>query len=488
MKNFISVALLFIGFWPNVHPNSYHIDITVKGMNNADFILAHYINKSMYPDDTVTADENGRGIFIGDKPLPQGMYLIFLPNGKYFDIMMGEDQQYVLVTDTADFIRSMQVEGSRENEVFFDFQKYMIAKKTELDELQSEYKTTDDSKKKVKLRVKMESLNNERKEYAQKIIDDHRGFFISTFLAATLEIEIPEPPRDENGAIIDSSWAYWYNRNHYFNNFDIADARLLRTPLYEDKILTYIDKILPQIPDTLIAESDKILQQVHGDSTLYRYSLITLFNHFGKSKLMGMEAVQVYIAEKYYIPDSWWSTDDYIKDLEKRVAALKPTLIGQPAPNVQLRFIPAEHFQAATADTGLKKYPHAGSFFNIDDVQADFTVLLFWEATCSHCKKVVPDMYDIYINQLKDKGVKVIAISTLFGEDGKVKWVDFVNNKGLYEWLNAWNPYDYQYKITYDINSTPQIFILDKDKKIIAKRIGPEQVPEIIEAYKKYNK
>ncbi len=61
-------------------------------------------------------------------------------------------------------------------------------------------------------------------------------------------------------------------------------------------------------------------------------------------------------------------------------------------------------------------------------------------------------------------GVEVLAISTLFGEEGKVKWVNFVNEHGLYDWKNAWNPYSYDFKLKYDIISTPQIFILDENK------------------------
>jgi len=74
----------------------------------------------------------------------------------------------------------------------------------------------------------------------------------------------------------------------------------------------------------------------------------------------------------------------------------------------------------------------------------------------------------------------VIAISTLFGEDGKEQWADFVNEYQLYDWINAWNPYSYEYKLKFDILSTPTIYLLDKDKKIIAKKISPEHVVEII--------
>ena len=121
---------------------------------------------------------------------------------------------------------------------------------------------------------------------------------------------------------------------------------------------------------------------------------------------------------------------------------------------------------------------------NISEVKSDIMVLFFWEADCSHCKKAVPDLYKHYKDTLESMGVKILAISTLFGEEGKEKWVDFVNKHKLYDWINAWNPYDYNYKVLYDIRSTPQVFILNDKKEIIAKRIGTEQVAEVIQLYK----
>jgi hypothetical protein len=35
------------------------------------------------------------------------------------------------------------------------------------------------------------------------------------------------------------------------------------------------------------------------------------------------------------------------------------------------------------------------------------------------------------------------------------------------------------------VRTTPQVFILDKDKKIIAKKIGVEQITELISVYSK---
>ena len=197
-----------------------------------------------------------------------------------------------------------------------------------------------------------------------------------------------------------------------------------------------------------------------------------------------MDAVHVHLADKYYIHESWWSDAKFIADLKDRTEKAKPLLIGAIAPDAELMSVPAEHFISALTDTSLRRYPHAGTKINLRQVNAKFLVLLFWEADCGHCKIAVPELYKIY-EELNDPNVKVLAVSTLFGEDGKTKWVDFVNEHKLYDWINAWNPYSYDFKLKYDVVTTPQIYMLDENKKIIAKKISPEQVKEIITSLEK---
>ena len=60
--------------------------------------------------------------------------------------------------------------------------------------------------------------------------------------------------------------------------------------------------------------------------------------------------------------------------------------------------------------------------------------------------------------------------------------IDYINENGFYDWINAWNPYDFTYKTIYDVSSTPQLFLLDENMEIIAKRITPEQAEKIIES------
>lgn len=485
-KFFVRIFCLLIVFSLNqsVFSQGYDIKIRIKNLKDTSVLLGHYVNKSMYPDDTARLDYNGYGVFKGKKKLAGGMYVVYLPSTKFFQILIDEDQQFSIESDTSDFVNTVKIKSSDDNIVFYEFQKYMYALSEEASAIQQKITLSENEPEIEELKTMLKKLGDDRITHIKNIIQKHPTLFVSTFLKATLDIEVSEPPMLANGKK-DSIWQYYYFRDHYFDNFNFADPRLLRTPLIEDKVMDYMTKVIPQIPDSIILYADAIINKSKADSNVFRFMLITLFNHFAKSNIMGMDAVYIHLAEKYYITDSWWSDKKFIEDLKERIQKAKPLLIGQKAPDMELMLVPDNHFLAAENDTTLKRFPHVGSKIQLHNIDARYIVLVFWEAECGHCKTVIPQLHGIYQSSLKNNNIKVLSVSTLFGEEGKIKWVDFVNNKKLYNWMNAWNPYSYQFKIQYDIVTTPQIFILDKDKKIIAKRISPEQIEPMIDAFEK---
>ncbi len=94
-------------------------------------------------------------------------------------------------------------------------------------------------------------------------------------------------------------------------------------------------------------------------------------------------------------------------------------------------------------------------------------------------KKSTPALYEVF-SRLKEKNVKVISAHVINTIEGKEKWVDFVNENNMYDWANCWSPYSNDFRVSYNLQSYPQLFILDQDKKIVAKRITPEQAEKII--------
>jgi len=490
MKPIINAALLFLITLPvfaepyaspKESGEGYLIQFRIKAFKNDTVILGQRFNQSYIRKDTAILDGSGNGVFKGKEPLPQGMYLVYLPDNKFFDIILGEDQHFSFENDTSNLLANMKVSGSVENEVFYEYQNYLSNKREEALTLQEKLKNAKNPSDSVSYKNQLNTLNDEVQKYIDKTIEDNKGTFLSVFLRALQDVEVPESPRDENGKITDSMFQYHYYKAHYFDNFDVSDVRLLRTPIYENKIMTYIDKVVIQIPDSLIKEADWLIEKSRSDPQLFRYMLITLFNHFAQSQIMGMDALYVHIAEKYYIPEATWSDQEFITKLKDRVAKLKPILLGQVAPDIQLVRVSDDHMIQTIDNEELKKNPYVGEFFQLHDVKAPYLILYFWESDCGHCKKQTPELYEVY-KRLKNRGVEVVAVHILGGEEGKVKWINAVNEKGYYDWINAWNPYDFSYKTIYDVSATPALFVLDQNKKIVAKHIAPEQAEQIIKS------
>lgn len=473
-----AAAALLLTFSASLPGQGYRIEVHLKGLSGDTIILGEYFTTRMVPKDTLVLDSNGAGVFEGPQAFQGGLYLIYLGPAHYFDLLLGTDQQLAIRADTADFAGSIRFEGSEDNRIFQEYKTYLQLKRGELEQQQSLLARATTEKDSSGIRDQQKRINREMEEYMNRIESEHASLFVSDFIGATREPIAPEELlTGEKRA--DDSIRYFYYRAHYFDHFDPFDVRLLHTPLYEGKIKNWLTRAVTQHPDSLIVAVDYLLQGTRTNEELYRYMLITLFNHFAESKFMGMDVVYFHIAEHYYIPDATWSSPDFITKLEDNLNKNKPTLIGQKAPNLIMRQVPPEHFEMSMQDTAIKRDPHIGQDFFINDIPSKFTILYFWEADCGHCQKATPVLQEVY-SRLRDKGVEVISVHVINSVEGKEKWVDFINEHQMYDWINCWSPYSNEFRRIYNLQSYPQLFILDQEKKIVAKRITPEQAENII--------
>ncbi len=481
MKRIIVFAILAMISKTFLFAQGYEIKVKINNLSSQEIMLGHHWNDKLYPDDTIKLDKKGQGVFKGKKSLHGGMYFIFMPNKTYFDIMIGDNQTFSLETDTVDYGKNTKFKNSPENDAFYLYQNFIIERQKIGKELDAKRKDAKDEKEKTEINKKLEDLGKEVKDFAWKLIEENKNNIFGQFLKATQDVKIPDPPKDANGKITDSLFQYRFYRSHYFDNFDFTNPRLLYTPIYEEKIKTYIEKVIPQIPDTIIKECDMLIEGTRKNNDLFKYMLLTLFNHYASSQIMGFDAIYIHLGEKYYIPEATWSDTAFINKLKDRVKKIKPLLLGKTAPNIKMLWVPKEHFIQAKTDTVAANNPHAGTFIDLhNSIKSKYTILVFWESDCGHCKKQIPQLHEVY-KKLKPKGVEVMAVHMIGGVEGKKKWIKFVNEHDLLDWINCWNPYEYKYKDLYDISSTPVIFVLDKDKKIIGKRLAPEQIEEFLE-------
>ena len=472
------MTCLVLSGYSSSYGQGFRIEVEMKGLSGDTLVLGEYFTTRMIPMDTIQLDRQGKGIFSGPEALDGGMYLIYLDPNHYFDFLLGDDQMLSIRADTADLAGSVRFEGSEDNRIFQEYKDYLQLKRSELETQQALLEKASDDNEAERIRDAQKRINREMEEYMDRIEADHGELFVSDFIGATREPVAPDELLNGKRRH-DDSVRYFYYKAHYLDHFDPFHIRLLHTPIYENKIKNLISRATTQHTDSLIAVVDYLLEGSRGNEDLYRYLLITLFNHFAESKYMGMEVVYFHIAENYYIPDATWSSPDFISKLKENLERSKPTLIGQKAPDLLMRRIPAEHFQMAAQDTAIKRDPHIGENFFIHDIDKKYTIIYFWEADCGHCKTITPALHEVY-QRLKDKDVEVVSVHVINSVEGKEKWVDFINDHGMYDWINCWSPYSNEFRILYNLQAYPQLFLLNRDKEIIGKRISPEQAELII--------
>lgn len=461
-STFAGLMLVFV--WSSLFSQSYKIDVKITDLKEKEIYLGYYYGDKTYVKDTIKLDAKGQGTFKGDSLLDQGVYIVVLPSKSYFDILVGKDQEFSVETSSDNLIKNLKIKGSTENSTFKEFQQFMINKQTESSKIQNKLKDLDESSDSSKiLKDQLNGLSDGVKDYWNKTISENEGDLLGVIIKAMKNPEIPEIEVPENIQNKDSvKWfhSYNYNRQHYFDHIDFSDKRFLRTPIFHNKLETFFTKVLIQDPDTLNHYIDIVATQAEADDEMFQYIIRYFFNTFQNSNIMGMDKVLVHIADDYYLTDKVdWLDAENAKKLKEHVAKLRFNLIGNFAQDLKMETINEEYAQ-------------------LRDINAKYTVVVFWEPNCGHCKKVIPEIYELYHEFSRDE-FEVFAVYT---QTDKEEWTKYIHEKGYEDWINVWDQYNLtNFRFFYNVYSTPTIYLLDENKKIIAKRIGYETLRNILE-------
>jgi peroxiredoxin len=465
--SFLLTSALFAG-----DIKGYDLKFTVKGLKEGSkCIIAHYHYNFQLKKDSVNANAKGEFEFKGEDKYPEGMYLIIFPdaspNKKYFDFVMDPEQHFSMETDTMDYVKNMKVKGSAENTLFFDYQHFIAKEQKLIEPLRDQFKRVKNNKDSAKLlQDKMSVIDKEVKAYKANLVKTNDKMFITKLLKATDEPEIPEaPPADANGKK-DTLFAYHYYKTHFWDNFDFSDERMLRTPVFHPKIKQYLDKLTPQIPDSINIGVDYLIERSKANPEVFKYMVNLLVYDYESSKNMGFDAVFVHMVQKYYMTDQVnWLDSTRMYKVKERAYILNPLLLGKKAPQIVMQ-------------------DSTGKSVALHDVKAKYTIVVFWDYACGHCKKDIPALSELYKTKLKKMGVEVYAVET---DSGVKEWKKFIKEHGL-DWINVIEEDDYKRAVTkkfYDIYKTPIMYLLDENKIIKAKHLDNEQLVNFIEMLEK---
>lgn len=170
---FCSVLLFNISIGKS---QGYKINVEVAGIKDTNVILGYYSQSKMFVSDTIRVDKSGKGVFADEKPLPQGVYLVYMPNQTYFDFLVGSDQVFSLKTTSPDYVKNLVVSGAVESERFLEYQRFLINKQEGAKALQEKIEKLKDQPDSVKIiQSQLQSLGDEVKVMGDRLIEIGRA-------------------------------------------------------------------------------------------------------------------------------------------------------------------------------------------------------------------------------------------------------------------------------------------------------------------------
>ncbi|MBK7109324.1 MAG: DUF5106 domain-containing protein [Bacteroidetes bacterium] len=462
LRQLTLVLLTFISFTIFGQSTGYEYKIQIKGMEDTVIFLGHHYGDRQYVIDTLATDNKGLAIAKGNTPLPGGIYLIVMPklNNRFFEMIINEPS-FSMSTDTADFAEKMKVTNSVENTIFYEDLNFLNTQRKLADPIKEQLKSAEpNSEEAIALKAELEKINNNVEAFRNNLIEKYPNTFYVKFIQSFQDPKIPPAPLNVDGSV-DSTFAYRWIRVHYFDNVDFNDERFLRTSLYTTKVNKYINSYVPRTPDSINVAVDFIAEKAMVNNEVYKFIIVSLLNDYANSKIMGMDGVYVHIVDTYYkTGKAPWLDDAALFRIVNQADRIRPTLIGKSAPQIMLQ------------DTNKMDIP-------LYSIKSKYTMILFWDVDCSHCMKELPIIVEMY-PEFKAMGGEIYAV---YSQEEWDKWIEFLR-KEKYPWINVGNTsLKSDFQVKYNVDQTPIIFILDENKKIIAKKLGAEQVLGFLHEY-----
>jgi len=436
----------------------HEIKVTIDGYEEETLTLAYHLANKQYIKETAQRQANNSFVFQGEEPLESGIYmLVFAPDNQTSEFLVDKDEQHFSLTLDYNNLESGVSSSGGENQIYFDYLLFLNEQRKEAAIIQNKHDTSLDEDDQEK---KLEALDIKVSAYQKQLINDHPQSFTTAIIKGWQPLDYPEFDGSESER---QTKAWRYTQKHWFDNIDLSDERLLRTPILFSKVDYFINKLQVQHPDTIIVAIDHVLKLMESSDEIYQFFVIHFLNEYAKSKIVGMDAIYVHIAEMYYTDGKApWVEKEQLEKILDNATRLKPLLIGKTAPDIRLQ-------------------DRNGPVYNLHDIQGAYTVLYFWDTDCEICKEKDTELQQVY-NKFKHKGVKILAVCTNNKSELQQCW-DYVDEEELNGWIHTTDPSDQNsISVTYDLRtSNPHTYLLDQDKTIISKRIDGTQLSEILE-------
>ncbi len=462
---FIFFAFAFLSGIVELRAEGCQIELRLSNYRFKEVYLATFEGGKPHYRDTASMRTDSFFLFKSTEPLAEGIYLLLLkPRMQALQLLINKDEQHFKLSANAADLNpeQVQVQNSPANSRYYEYLRYTRAKRKAFNELFKEQEKTK-GKEFKKYQKKLDRITKEIYDHQEKLIRQHPGSLLELLLRLDHE---PLQPDWQGNQEEQRQKGLQFRQQHFFDGVPMNDPRIVQSPLFYNKVNFYLEKLFAQEPDSVMHSIQKVLQLTEPGGPNYTALLEYLLGKYEHPRIAGQDAVFVKLVDQYLatIEAAGISQDDR-KDWLRAAEKLRPVLIGQTAPDVVMQ-------------------QRNGKAFRLHQIEAHYTVLIFWRPNCGHCKKATPVLKELFEKYKDSNDVKLVGLCTQHG-DGLGKCWDYVDEHQL-EWLQLADRYHRsRFMQKYNAQRTPKIYILDKDKKILMKDIGAEHIDKVLQKFRK---
>ena len=452
------------------YTNAQGYQINLQSNYKAGIVyLTYYMGKNFILQDSAAVSNTGKSVFKATQKLPGGIYVLVFPGKRLTADFLIDKEQIISINADTNQLDKIVITGSPANVIFKQYQKFVNIKGKQLQDEKTQFSMAKNAADSAMHEAAYKKYSKDLNDYRLGIVRDK-----PTSMMAVLLNALKEPAFPQGIAVThqDSVNNYNFFKQHYWDGITFMDDRIIRSPFFLPKLETYYREVMPQSSDSLIKDIDYKLLLARTNTEMYKFLLNWFTDEYISPKYMGQDAVFVHLYEQYHSKGiTTWLNEKQHAAITKRAFMVMANLIGEKA--ADLDFV----------DVNGKASP-------LYSVDAAYTVVVFWDPTCGHCKQELPRIDSIYRASWKQKNVKIYAVLSE-PEKLKTEWISYINEHKIGDWTNVYQSKESleaetkeqrpSYRQLYDVVVTPTMYLLDKDKRIVAKKLTLEQINDLLE-------
>ena len=459
-------SLMLVAVAPQSHAskkdnkNGYRITLTIKGSTDTIMYMGNYYVGKTYALDTARINKKGQFVFEDENTnLLPGLYFFSNPQGRYVEFVIHNEQPFFsFETENQNWTANMKVKGSAENDLFFLYNTYRSSIYGRVDSAYNVYQK--EKKSEADFNVFRDENLRVLDSIERTLVSSHPNSMLALILTARHE---PPVPSGDNMSEYDR---YIYYMDHYFDNTNLTDDALIRTPdaIFHKRFVDYFDKYLHGAEAEMICRyADTLIEKSRPSKEVFKYLVHTITEKYLQTNIMGYDAVYVHLIKRYYATgQAWWSSPTVIDENVKRAETWERLLIGKEAPDLYMR-----------DDNGVA--------YQLHRMPGKYKLLIFWSPSCGHCKTMIPALHKTWVEIREKYNMSAYAVLSEPDDQNRPLWRKFIKEKGLDDWVNVdGGEANIDWHEVYDVVTTPQIYLLDENNKIVAKKLNADLLVQIM--------